>query len=96
MIVVNYEEVLRDPLAWSRLAQSALTAEGIPVREPEDEDVLDFIDAQLRHTEFGAADLARDADVSTLSASSSRQSSSRRDITRRSRRPSLPPETPDN
>lgn len=65
VIVVNYEEVLRDPLAWSRLAQSALTAEGILVREPEDEDVLDFIDAQLRHTEFGAADLERDADVST-------------------------------
>jgi hypothetical protein len=64
VLVVRYERVLSDPLAWSRRAHEFLGRAGVPVHEPRADDVAAFIDVELRHTEHTRDDLFADPDVS--------------------------------
>jgi hypothetical protein len=64
VMVTDYAQVLAGPLAWSEQAHAFLTGAGVPAHAHRDDDVLDFIDTELRHTEFTGADLLDDPDVS--------------------------------
>lgn len=64
VLVVRYETVLTEPLAWSERAHDFLTRAGVPVREPRKEEVAAFIDVELRHTEHTRDELLADPDVS--------------------------------
>jgi len=64
VLVVRYENVLADPLGWCGRARDFLARAGVPVREPEAEEVAAFIEADLRHTEHTRDDVLADPDVS--------------------------------
>ena len=63
VLVVGYETVLPDPLAWCRRAHAFLARAGVAVHEPREDEVAAFIDADLRHTEHTRDDLLADPDV---------------------------------
>jgi hypothetical protein len=64
VLVVDYADVLSAPVAWCERAHAFLTGVGVPAQQHREADVLEFIDTDLRHTEFIRADLLQDADVS--------------------------------
>jgi hypothetical protein len=63
VLVVQYEDVLPDPLGWCGKAHDFLARAGVPVHSPEERDVLPFIDSELRHTAFTSSDFLADPDV---------------------------------
>ena len=64
VLVVRYENVLADPVGWCAAARDFLARAGVPVREPQAEEVAAFIETDLRHTEHTRDDVFADADVS--------------------------------
>jgi len=64
VFVTAYADVLSSPVDWCNRAQAFLAGAGLPARASTEADILAFIDAQLRHTEFTRAELADDRDVS--------------------------------
>jgi len=63
VLVVDYADVLSAPLEFCARAQQFLAAAGIPVRPPEANEVVDFVDSDLRHSEFGRTDFLEAEDV---------------------------------
>jgi hypothetical protein len=64
VFVTDYADVLAGPLAWSEQVHAFLSGAGVPTDVPNEGDVLAFIDAELRHTEFTRADFMDDPEVS--------------------------------
>lgn len=64
VLVVRYETVLPEPLAWCERAHDFLASAGVPVHDARAEEVAEFIDVELRHTEHTRDDLFADPDVS--------------------------------
>jgi hypothetical protein len=64
VLVADYPDVLSAPLAWCTQAHAFLEDAGVPAHAHRDADVLEFIDTELRHTEFTRDTFLADADVS--------------------------------
>jgi hypothetical protein len=64
VLVADYAHVLSDPVTWCQQARAFFADAGVPVRAHHDADVLAFIDADLRHTDFSRSDFLGDSDVS--------------------------------
>lgn len=64
VLVTDYADVLSAPLGWSEQAHAFLAGAGVPAGAPRNPEVLEFIDTQLRHTEFSRTDFLEDGDVS--------------------------------
>jgi hypothetical protein len=64
VLVVNYADVLSEPLSWCEQAQQFLAGAGVPAVAPPAGDVREFIDTDLRHMEFTRADFLESGDVS--------------------------------
>ncbi len=64
VLVADYADVLSAPVDWCEEAHAFLTSAGVSAQQRREADVLDFIDTELRHTEFVRADLLQDPEVS--------------------------------
>ncbi len=64
VLVTNFGELLSAPLAWCERTHAFLTDAGVPAHASRESDVLAFVDARLRHSEFTRADVLGDRDVS--------------------------------
>ena len=64
VLAVDYADVLSSPLAFCERAQQFLSAAGVLARRPDEDEVLSFVDAGLRHSEFSRTDFLAAADVS--------------------------------
>jgi len=64
VIVTNYGDAVADPLAWCGRMQAFLCDSGVGADAQREGDVLEFVDAGLRHSEFTHDDVSNDADVS--------------------------------
>jgi hypothetical protein len=64
VLVVRYEDVLADPLAWCAGTRVFLVDAGVPATEARESDVVQFIDDELRHTRFTRADVREDPKIS--------------------------------
>jgi hypothetical protein len=64
VLVVDYADVLSAPLEFSERLQRFLADEGVTVQQPPESEVLGFVDAGLRHSEFSRTDFLHAEDVS--------------------------------
>jgi hypothetical protein len=64
VLVTSFDDVLSAPLNWCHRTHAFLSAADVLVHSPRESDVLAFVDAQLRHTEFARADVFTDPEVS--------------------------------
>jgi hypothetical protein len=64
VLVMSYDQILSEPLAWSEQVHGFLAGAGIRVDPPRERDVLSFVDPKLRHAHFALADVRRNDDVS--------------------------------
>jgi hypothetical protein len=64
VLVVDYADLLASPVDFCDRAQRFLRGVGVPVRAPDESDVVEFVDSDLRHSEFSRADFLAADDVS--------------------------------
>ncbi|HEY8776011.1 MAG TPA: hypothetical protein VIM33_05955 [Gaiellaceae bacterium] len=64
VLITSYGELLAQPIAWCEQTGLFLAQTGLPVHKHREEDVLSFVDRDLRHGEFSRADFLDDEDVS--------------------------------
>jgi hypothetical protein len=64
VLVTNYDEVVRAPLAWGERTHAFLSGVGVPVHPQRDSDVPALVDSTLKHVESTRADVLDDRDVS--------------------------------
>lgn len=62
--VTSYGSVLADPLAWCEETRAFLGRAGVNVEEASEEQVLDFVDSDLRHAAFSVPAFLEDLEVS--------------------------------
>lgn len=63
-LVTSYEALLAAPLEWCERTHAFLVRAGVPARAHREDEVLAFVDTQLRHAERTRADFLADRDVS--------------------------------
>jgi len=64
VLVTGYEQLLEQPLDWCDVVRSFLSGCGLPVHEQRAEDVLSFVDVQLRHAQFTRSDVLDSLEIS--------------------------------
>jgi hypothetical protein len=63
-LVTAYGDLLSDPVRWCERASAFLEGAGVETFSPRSRDVLDFVDAELRHARVEPEGLTRDPDAS--------------------------------
>jgi hypothetical protein len=63
-LVTDYSDLLSDPVEWCKQAREFLESAGVATSSLDQEEALGFVDAGLRHAQFGAEELVADPAVS--------------------------------
>jgi hypothetical protein len=94
VLVTDYSALLSDPLVWSERMRAFLQRAGVETRSAPDEQVRGFVDPQLRHVRFSAAEFLEDGDVSDGQRALFHTLNSLVGEFEEFPEPALPPETP--
>lgn len=92
--VTSYGSVLADPLVWCEETHAFLQRAGVNVEQGNEEQVLDFLDADLRHAVFSSPAFLEDPEVSDAQRALFLELSQFLGDHDEFSPPTLPPETP--
>jgi hypothetical protein len=64
VLITTYDELISDPLAWSDSAQAFLDANNVPAHGTDRDEVMSFVERDLRHVSATRVEFLSDPDVS--------------------------------